>query len=125
MDRASLADRNLSEVAQGRHLRWGVLLFGITTAVGLALGRVGHNGAPFAARLALFVPFLMASYALSSGLCRTCGILAARGVRETTDGVEPVCDRLALSRLRKGGLRVVVTSFFVATAATLLLALHT
>jgi uncharacterized BrkB/YihY/UPF0761 family membrane protein len=80
-------------------------------------------GIPPLFRTLLFIPFLIAAQGVYMGLFKTCGIMAARGMRGTDDGAEKIADPEERARVWKLGRMVLVVTVGTAIALTALVAL--
>jgi hypothetical protein len=105
---------NLGPATQDRRLRIGVLAFSATLILAVVLARFGV-AAHF--RWLLALPFFVAVMHLAEAMYKTCPMLAARGVRDTDRGVEPVADPQELASMRGRGRRLVIGSALIAVTA--------
>lgn len=71
-------------------------------------------------RLALFAPLFMSMLGIFQAQARTCVALAAKGVQDMDDGVNPVEDQRVDAQLRKQARQIYVRSILVALPATVL-----
>lgn len=114
METARIAG-NLSDENQTQRLRGGVLSLGLSLTIAVAMLKLGAS-API--RLVLFVPFFFSAIGLFQGLYRTCGFLAAQGMRDVGDGPEKISSRAELARVKQLGRKMFLGSTLSAAAAT-------
>ena len=110
--------KNLTADVQNAQLRMGVVIFAIALA-GAVLVR--ETGIVSMLRYLLFVPFLVGLHGMHLGLTGVCGMSAAAGVRRTSEGAEPVCDRAELRAVRKRGAIILASTAATALAVTMTL----
>jgi hypothetical protein len=105
---------NLGPATQDRRLRRGVLGFSLTLVLAVVLAKLD---AAAGLRWLLAVPFFVAVMYVSEAMYKTCPMLAARGLRDADEGVEPVADPAERASIRNKGLRVVMLSALIAVTA--------
>lgn len=102
---------NLGPRASVAYLRIGLVAFAVAVIAGVSM--VSWN-APFAARLLLIAPFVLAWACLLDAAASTCGVRAVQGLRVTDRGLEPIADPRELERVRRRAkglaVRVLVAS---------------
>lgn len=115
MECSSLRESNLGDLLQERRLRLGAASFALGLVLAVVLVKLG---APPALRLVLAIPFVIGASGLYMGLFRTCGGLAARGLRDTGDGPTPIVDPEELRRVRVTALKVTALALVTGALAT-------
>ena len=105
---------NLGPATQDRRLRRGVLAFSLTVAAAVVLAKLE---AATELRWLLALPFFVAVMHVGEAMYKTCPMLAARGLRDAEEGIEPVADPQERASIRSKGLRLVMLSVLIAVTA--------
>ncbi len=107
---AKCTQGNLGDRACTRVVRFGVLMGGVTVALGLLAVEVGY-----ATRFGwlLAVPLSAAAYFIMSGVSGVCIYAGLRGQRMQDHGTEAVLDSDQAARLRMKALAVVTLSLLI------------
>jgi hypothetical protein len=116
---ASARCTNLGPADQDWRLRLGVGWFGVSLVLAVGVAKLGV-AAPF--RLVLALPFFVAAFLLTQALCKTCSFMAAKGLRATETGLEPIADPREVLAVRRRGRQVVALSAALALVAASLFA---
>ena len=108
---------NLGLHSQDNRLRAGVLGFAVTLALAIGLAKLGvaHE-----MRWLLALPFFWSVLMVTQALYGTCPFMAAKGLRDGSDGgdeVEVIANPDELKTIRTRGRRVVLASAAIALTA--------
>ncbi|MBI3818822.1 MAG: hypothetical protein HY286_09050 [Planctomycetes bacterium] len=108
---------NIDQGGQRRRLYSGVLSLLAGVAIGFYF--INYNTTfPRAARLVVFVPFLIAMLGFMQATRKVCVVRAAQGTCEAGANVERIGDAATASSLRRTGVRVLIISILDAAALT-------
>ena len=109
---------NVSEDNQARRMRVGVYIFTFALLLGTVLVKLD---APPVYRALVMIPFWIAAQGFFTALYKTCGFMAAKGLRQChcEDGVEKIVDRAELKRIRTMGLAMLGSALLATGLLTL------
>lgn len=113
---ARLEGGNVSDASQAFRMRLGVLTFAFGLVLGVALLKLGLSREW---RVLVAIPFMVAGQGISSSVCKTCSIMAARGMREGQDGAEKIGSPEERRCIRSLGTRSLLSGFLVTGLMTL------
>lgn len=107
---------NVSESSQTLRMRVGVAAF----AIGLVMGAIllKMDVAPIW-RALVAIPFAFAGQGIASSVCKTCSIMAAKGLREGEDGAEQICCPRQRASIKALGYRALFSGAAVTALMTL------
>jgi hypothetical protein len=105
---------NLGPRSQDRRLRIGVLIFSATLAAAVVMA---GTGTPAYARWLLVFPFFIATLYIGEAMYRTCPFMASRGLRDASEGPEPIADPGERVAMQAKSRRLLLVSAAIAVTA--------